>query len=153
MVGETDIKSLPPHLQLLLTDNKHSGINLKHSPFITSSKVHGIRGSSIVDSGAGVSVVSDKLIRRIQNIKSNAIVVSRYEADLRGANDSKLQVVGIVKLEFKLGGDNYEHWFLVTEKLPYDMILGNNWIVPHKAVVLAYKGLVLIPNHAGYMQA
>ena len=99
MAGTTELQSLPPYLQVLLTKNKN-GLNLNHSPFIISTKIHGLRGTGVVDSGAGVSVVGVAMVRQIQKTRLSTAQVLEYNIDLRGANDTNLKVIGIVSLNF-----------------------------------------------------
>ena len=81
-----------------------------------------------MDSGAGLSLVSEEVIVCIQNLWSKRLFVHPCDIALQGANKLAITTLGITKLNFQLEREKYTHWFLITKDLPYDLILGNNFI-------------------------
>lgn len=106
--------------------------------------VENFRTTGVVDTGAGVSVVSEETVVRIQNLHPKRLTVYPCETELQGANKTKIHTVGVVQLNFRLGRKKYEHWFLVTKCLPYDLILGNDFLGSIDAVINVKRALILI---------
>jgi len=81
-----------------------------------------------MDSGAGLSLVSEEVIVHIQNLWPKRLVVHPCNIALQGANKLAIMMLGVTKLNFRLGHEKYTHWFLITKDLPYDLILGNDFM-------------------------
>ena len=75
MTGDADKKELPPHLQQILLLTNKKTIDLNHTPFIVSVGVENLRGLGVMDSGAGLSLASEEVIVRIQNLWPKRLVV------------------------------------------------------------------------------
>ena len=63
---------------------------------------------------------------------------------LQGANKLAITTLGITKLNFRLGRKKYTHWFLITKDLPYDLILGNNFMSTIDVHLSIRQSMVLI---------
>ena len=61
---------------------------------------------------------------------------------LQGANKLAITTLGITN--FRLGREKYTHWFLITKDLPYDLILGNNFMSAIDAHLSVRQSIVLI---------
>ena len=97
-----------------------------------------------MDSGAGLSLVSEEVIVRIQNLWPKRLVVHPCNIALQGANKLAIMTLGVTKLNFRLGCKKYTHWFLITKGLPYDLILGNNFMSAIDAHLSVRQLMVLI---------
>ena len=53
-----------------------------------------------------------------------------------------IMTLGITKLNFQLGREKY--WFLITKDLPYDLILGNDFMSAIDAHLSVRQSMVLI---------
>lgn len=102
----------------------------------------------MIDTGAGVSVVNAEFLERIQKITPERLKIYEHKAEIRGANNMNLGVLGVVYLKLRLGPTSFQHWCMVVDKLPYDLILGNDFIDEYGVVINIQKRLLLIPGQA-----
>jgi len=101
-------------------------------------------GLGVIDSGAGLSLVSEEVIVHIQNLWPKRLVVHPCDIAFQGVNKLAITTLGITKLNFQLGREKYTHWFLITKDLPYDLILGNNFMSAIDAHLSVRQSMVLI---------
>ena len=97
-----------------------------------------------MDSGAGLSLASEEVIVCIQNLWPKRLVVHPCDIALQGANKLAITTLGITRLNFRLGREKYTHWFLITKDLPYDLILGNDFMSAIDAHLSVRQSMVLI---------
>ena len=97
-----------------------------------------------MDSGAGLSLASEEVIVRIQNLWPKRLVVHPCNIALQGANKLAIMTLGVTKLNFRLEREKYTHWFLITKDLPYDLILGNDFMSVINAHLSIRQPMVLI---------
>ena len=91
----------PQAQQYILTINKENDvIKLNHSPFMVGMGVENLQATGVVDSGAGLCVASEIMVKRIQNIHPDRIIMYQQDLAIRGANNSKIQVLRVVQLNF-----------------------------------------------------
>ena len=81
---------------------------------------------------------------RIQNLWPKRLVMHPCDIALQGANKLAITTLGITKLNFRLGHEKYTHWFLITKDLPYDLILGNNFMSTIDTYLSVRQSMVLI---------
>jgi len=137
--------NLPSHI-LSITNKMSQKFKLKHTPFVINTGIENLRGASVIDTGAGVSVVNSEFLERIQKITPDRLKIYEYKAEIRGANNINLGVRGIVYLKLRLGPTSFQHWCLVVDRLPYDLILGNDFIDEYGVIINIQKRLMLIPG-------
>ena len=62
--------------------------------------VENLRGLGVMNSGAGLSLVSEEVIVRIQNLWPKRLVVHPCDIALQGVNKLAITTLGITKLTF-----------------------------------------------------
>ena len=71
-----------------------------YTPFTVSVGVENLRGLGVIDSGAGLSLVSEEVIVCIQNLWPKKLVVHPCNIALQGANKLAITTLGVTKLNF-----------------------------------------------------
>ena len=84
---------------------------------------------ALVDTGAEVSVMSEKMYSRIRN--KSGMKSTSYA--LQGAGGKPLNVLGVTTLSFKLGSKNFTQKFHVISHASRNLILGTDFLSTHKA--------------------
>ena len=84
---------------------------------------------ALVDTGAEVSVMSEKMYSRIRN--KSGLKSTSYA--LQGAGGKPLNVLGVTTLSFKLGSKNFTQKFHVISHASRNLILGTDFLSTHKA--------------------
>ena len=97
-----------------------------------------------MNSGAGLSLVSKEVIVHIQNLWPKRLVMYPCDIALKGANKLAITMLGITQLNFRLRHKKYTHWFLIMKDLPYNLILGNNFMSIIDAHLSVRQSMVLI---------
>ena len=103
-------------------------------------KLAGVRARTIMDTGAGVSIISAVVARRIQQANDGRYPVLATDARLVVANKTRLQVMGAVCLPLKIGKARVEQWFLVAEDLPHHVLIGMDALVQHGSFWIPRQG-------------
>jgi len=85
----------------------------------------------VIDSGAVSNIVSNNSLKKI-----NWKIQRPSNINLVGINEHKARSLGeVIDLPITIGSQNLKINALVTEKGDYDLILGNDWMHQHKAIM------------------
>ena len=114
-------------------------------------------GRGLVDSGAGVSVISQKFCERMLRQKAHFTILDYERKPIVMADNSPMDVRGKIQADVKLGGILFPADFLVIDRLGYDVIIGQDLleftkanINIHTKTLTLYDGLVNIQMcHSG----
>ena len=87
------------------------------------------RWRALIDSGADISVMSDKMYRKLK-VKSKIRPVSQV---LQGAGGQPLQVKGVTELSFVLGKQHFTQTCYVISGASRNLILGVDFLKKHRA--------------------
>ena len=117
---EAGLKSTAPFFSI-------NNINLSNSPNSILIQLQQLQYRSLVDSGAEISLISQKVFNNLKY----PVPLRRKRVQLQAANGSSLNVLGSVDLDFKLGGLKLTHSFTVVSNLNRNIILGRDFLVNH----------------------
>lgn len=119
-----------PMLPTSLTNN--SGPIFSHG--IISNK----EAKIIWDSGAGISILSNKYT-------TNLPIISK-SANITGISGNSSQTIGSVSLGFTIESIHFFHTFQVYPNSPVDCLLGNDFFVKVQPIIDYFKSWIMIPN-------
>ena len=103
------------------------------------------RWRCLIDTGADVSLISEKMYTKIKH-KSKLQPTNQV---LQGAGESSLTVKGITEITFRLGKSEYTHKCYVIKGASRNMIIGMDFLKKHKAVI--YINLEKLKLHDEYI--
>ena len=118
-----------------------------HSPFSRNRKLSfvpgQINGTSIkqllVDSGSPVTLIRSDLW---EMIRDTTVPVEEEQEDFQGVTRDELRVIGLTKLELKIGGLKVLHPVLVVEQMAHKFILGNDFMTEYKCDIINSEGVI-----------
>ena len=98
---------------------------------MTMGRVHRSVLSILLDSGSGISVVSQEFAdRSLQDCKTY-----KYDGPMvQVADESPVVPIGYIDAEVQIGTSRLLQRFVVFPKLPVDVLLGTDWLYTSKAV-------------------
>lgn len=108
----------------------------------------------MIDTGASVSILSERYYKRLLKCKSKLEVISSNEklGDLVSANNSSMPIIAKVQADIKLGGISMQGNFSVITNLVHDVLIGTDILSEAQAVIdlrtnslVLYDGLSVIP--------
>ena len=99
----------------------------------------GVQVNALVDTGASVSCIHRLLCPRSVPLSTSHI------GQLRGANNSLLQVAGRTKFEFYMDGRSFQHEFFVISELSQQLILGLDFLTRHRVSLDCATKRVIFP--------
>jgi hypothetical protein len=88
--------------------------------------VNSIPAIGMLDSGAAISLVSEKLTSKVQC--SGVPILPSHNWKVVGAQDLEIQIAGHIQLQLKMGNIDVNSRFLVAKGIVSDIIVGNNII-------------------------
>ena len=112
------------------SDQKMLGINLAGRPKSVTLKIGKQRFRSLIDTGAEVSLMHNRVFRTLKGQK-----VETKDIVLQSANGGLLGVVGKTELKFQLGDKTSTHSFVVVSDLNRNLILGNDWLEKNGEII------------------
>ena len=97
---------------------------------------------ALVDTGAEVSVISERVYRSLRP-KPELI---KKKINLQAANGSPLHIVGSTRLHVKIGNQLTPHDFFIVRNLSRNFILGRDWLMQNGARMYFDLGALKIGN-------
>ena len=98
---------------------------------------------ALVDTGADVSVISNRLYSTIRN---GVRTRPPPPVNLKSANGGRIKIVGEAELNFNLGGRLIAHSFLIVEGVKTECILGADFLHQQKLILDAGKRKLYWPK-------
>jgi hypothetical protein len=113
--------------------------------------VGGISCRLLIDSGAGINVLSGEIFRRLRKTLYTVRPKTRY-ATLSSANQTQMTVLCDIDVDIRIGGLNLPCTFAVIENLGFQAVLGMEFLQDAKAIIdianhslALYDGLTTVP--------
>ncbi len=88
--------------------------------------------SSLLDTGAQATIISDILYYRVRSCAEKLLP---QQKSFLGANNMPLDILGSVKVTIKLGGIVAQHMVFVCGVLAQEVLVGKNFLRTHKCVL------------------
>jgi len=118
-------------LEELLINNEQENEQKPVDAMHTFGKIGSIPAKIVIDSGAVSNIVSHNSLKKI-----DWKIQRPSNVNLVGINEHKARALGeVIDLPITIGSQELKVDALVTEKGDYDLILGNNWMHQHKAIM------------------
>ena len=109
---------------------------------VINVKINGITTDLLIDSGAAVTVISDKMYESIPLSQRPLLSVPDGKVKLEAANNDLITVKGTAKLTFYIGNEQIE-WEVFVASICDSGILGYDFLYHHDCVLEARQGLTL----------
>ncbi|CAG2207429.1 unnamed protein product [Mytilus edulis] len=100
-------------------------INLAGNPNSCLIKIAHMKVRSLIDSGASVSLLHNKIYNSIKGLPK----LEKKKVNLQGVNGASLNVLGSINLDFNMKGNKMNHTFYVVSDMNRNAILGRDWLV------------------------
>ncbi|CAF0736792.1 unnamed protein product [Didymodactylos carnosus] len=114
------------------------------SPIHIKVRVNGTPSQAIVDTGSAITIIHQKLLKTIHHqkfiYKSKTLIT---------ANSSILNIIGYIPIEIQIQHIKTNAIAAVSTNLITQLLLGNDWINPHKVHVLGDQQRLTLPDHNG----
>jgi hypothetical protein len=111
----------------------------------------GISCRLLIDSGAGINVLSSEIFRRLRKTLYTVRSETRH-ATLSSANQTQMKVLCDIDVDIRIGGLNLPCTFAVIENLGFQAVLGMEFLQDAKAIIdvanhslALYDGLTTVP--------
>ena len=103
-------------------------LHIHYSSFVIPVKVDGTVVQGLVDTGASVSCINERIVAKVKMIKSTFCC-------LKSANDAPLEVVGEVDMPIEVEGRCSAQKFFVVTGLSHALILGVDFLTSHDVLL------------------
>ena len=123
----------PTHRQIYKVD-------LSGDPKSITLRVRKNRVRCLVDTGAQVSLISDKMLHKLFKYPS----IQATKTTLSSASGDTLHVRGQVELEFSIGGKHYSYPFKVVTNLSQSIIMGADFMTDHGVRIYYDKRQIVV---------
>ncbi|CAC5357899.1 unnamed protein product [Mytilus coruscus] len=97
-------------------------INVAGNPNSCLIKIAHMKVRSLIDSGALVSLLSNKIYNSIKGLPK----LEKRKVNLQGVNRASLNVLGSINLDFNMKGNKMNHTFYVVSDMNRNAILGRD---------------------------
>jgi predicted aspartyl protease len=128
------VKLKPPDLKAGSAGEKEKqksfSVGMLGRPKSVSIDIGKQRFRCLVDTGAEVSVIHERVFRQIKGL-----VLKRSNMSILSATGSSLKVAGTTVINFKLGKKEFKHEFVVVSNLNRTFILGKDWLESQGAIL------------------
>lgn len=108
-------------------------------------RIGGIRVTCLLDSGAGVNVINRRLLKQME-IKA----IDSQQMTLRYANGERFRSSIVLRMSVYFLGKEEDQFFVVTDHLPADVVLGLGfWVAFHLIVETEEKNIIIRRKESG----
>ena len=124
-------------------ENRVYDINLSGSPSSCIIKIENRKYRSLVDTGAEISLINEKVIAHLKyrpDIKPENVRISSVSGDL-------VKVLGKTELEIKIGKTKIKQEFRVVKNINHNIILGQDWVFGKGVRIYGDLGCIRINGH------
>ena len=104
--------------------------------------MHDCPTKALIDTGADISCMSEKFFRSLPSKFKPSYDKPKFNF-VSGVGGEKHPILGKVSLNFKIDEYEYNHDFHIFKHLHHHVIIGNDFLVPHKAIVNSGRSLQL----------
>ena len=95
-------------------------------------RVNGYYVKALVDTRAAVTIMHEDLLARVRN---KGTQVRRATKTIVGANNTPLNIIGIAEIDISVCGNSVTHDVLICNDLAQAMLIGVDFLKPHKCVI------------------
>ena len=118
------------------------------TPFSIPGKIDGVPTKVLQDTGASISVIAESFLQRLRVSRPNKhYQVKKTDTVVRAANWGKLDVIGEVTLNIKMGRARLSCDMLVIRDFPYDALIGLDNMKKHGIIVDPANNYISIKGH------
>ena len=104
--------------------------------------MHDCPTKALIDTGADISCMSEKFYRSLPSKFKPNYDKPKFNF-VSGVGSEKHPILGKVSLNFKIDEYEYNHDFHILKHLHHHVIIGNDFLVPLKAIVNSGRSLQL----------
>ena len=97
-------------------------------------KIANLDRKCLIDTGASVSCISQSLLNRLKPAQNSNITKSAYN-QVFGVGGEILKITGCITLRFKISEQEFEHKFLIFNRLHHSLILGVDFLQRNKCTI------------------
>jgi Retroviral aspartyl protease len=115
-------------------------------PFVVSVRVNKCGGTAVIDSGSGVSLINQTYYAQFSQGLEGKIPEVRESVSLTGANGQEIRTNCVARVQFQLGTKKFQHWFIVAEDIPYEIIIGNDFLAGVGGTLRIREEQLVIPG-------
>ena len=123
-------------------------IKTPESPFTNIRKLSAVPGKInnyyvpqlLVDSGSPVTIIRSDLWEQTRDPMA---AVEEEVENFQGVTRDGLQIVGVTKLKFSIGGLRVTHPVLIAKEIAHSFILGNDFMNLHKCDIINSEGVIV----------
>ena len=112
----------------------HSDASLHYSDLTTSGVIAGEAVQLLVDTGACLSVIDERVLQKIYGPFSPKMS-DGFLPSIQTVNGERVPVLGKITVPIKLNGREFVCDFHVMQNLPYDAILGRDFLQQNRALI------------------
>ena len=94
----------------------------------------------LVDSGAAVSLISEKFRMSVPGLRSRPL--KKNFVDSRAVNGQMLDTLGSISVTFRLGATSWQHTFYVLRESTQAVLLGLDFLTEHRALLDLGRGVL-----------
>ena len=141
-LGSLKIANLSCADTLASLNSVASNLNPKKGAVMTKVEINGTKHTVMLDSGADISVISTSFAKKI-----NAIYTPGATIECLSAGNNVLSIVGIALISVKLENYVLKEWFLVSDVLNQEMIIGADLIWGHQIDIMCSDGTARIGDN------
>ena len=103
-------------------------------------KIEGKNFKALIDTGAQASIISQEVYRKI----GTHWRITRPKVGLRAVDGRGLKILGITTVMLEVGGKLIPHKFYISKGMPFDVILGEDWLRANGAELRMAEPAVMI---------
>ncbi|CAB3989094.1 Retrovirus-related Pol poly from transposon, partial, partial [Paramuricea clavata] len=112
--------------------NKGKASATDDATIFVNCRVNGYYVKALVDTGAAVTIMHEDLLARVRN---KGTEVRRATKTIVGANNTPLNIIGIAEIDILVCGNSVTHDVLICNDLAQAMLIGVDFLKPHKCVI------------------
>ena len=108
--------------------------------------IHKLNTFALVDTGAEISCMSSKFLRKIPH-KAYTFQKKSFQSNLQGVTGTELKTSGTIRLSFRIGKKSFNHKFVIVNNVTKHFILGSDFLTAVGATLDFKHKTISIENH------
>ena len=97
-------------------------------------KVHGCQANIILDSGAGISLISSRYLNALSNV-TPTFFRDQGSPEVKTATGQSVEILGKVLLEIEINGEQWLFPVYIAENFKYDILLGTDFMIQSNVII------------------